>query len=207
MTFFDRNGYFIKPGSNKNLQSILHDPELKYAVDEYLIIQNEFSKNKSLKDNVVFRACFFELYDMYIRRNTLLKFCCRDGFFQEFENVKRATYANWENRYKGIVRRLRANNYNTVKKNINEWVFASKMLHTIDTNMPIIDSHIEKSFRYANIRVNRRNYVAFKNKFENYMATDPQEVNMIVNGFNAVFPNAIISPVKVIDFVLWMADK
>lgn len=207
MLFFDKNGNSTIPGSNKTLTSILNNPELAYAVKEYLVIQNEYNNQLSLKDNVVFRDCFSELYDMDSRKSTLLNFSCKDGFFETFETIKRTSYANEDNRYNDIITRLHENNINTVDRDENEWVFASKMLHTINNNMPIIDSHIENIFKSVGIVVSKNNYKDFADKFLDYISNNNNEVNMIVNEFNAVYQNININPVKIIDFVLWIADK
>ena len=202
MMFFDRNGNSTKPGSSKTLVSILNDPELAYAVKEYLIIQNEYSNQLSLKDNVIFRDCFSELYDMDSRKSTLLNFACKDGFFKVFETVKRTSYTNEDDRYNDIIAALHSNNKSTVNRDENEWVFASKMLHTINNNMPIIDSHIENIFNSVGIEVSKNNYKDFSDKFLNYIINENTEVNMIVDGFNKIYPNTNINPVKIIDFVL-----
>ena len=207
MLFFDKNGNSIKPGSNKTLTSILNNLELAYAVKEYLIIRNEYNNQLSLKDNVVFRDCFSELYDMGSRKSTLLNFTCKDGFFEVFETVKRTSYVNEDDRYNDIITKLHDNNINIADRDENEWVFASKMLHTANNDMPIIDSHIENIFNSVGISVNKNNYKDFANKFLNYISNNNDEVGMIVDEFNKVYPNTNINPVKIIDFVLWIADK
>ena len=58
MLFFGNNGNSTKPGSNKTLASILINPELAYAVKEYLVIQNEYSNQLLLRDSVIFRDYF-----------------------------------------------------------------------------------------------------------------------------------------------------
>ena len=207
MLFLDKNGNSTKPGSSKTLAGILRDPELAYAVKEYLIIQNEYNNQSSLKDNVIFRDCFSELYDMNSRKSTLLNFACKDGFFEVFDVARRTCYANENDRYNDIIARLHSNNINTVARDENEWVFASKMLHTINNNMPIIDSHIENIFNSVGISVSKNNYKDFANKYLNYISNNNDEVGMIVDEFNKVYPNTNINPIKIIDFVFWIADK
>ena len=207
MLFFDKNENSTKSGSNKTLTSILNNPELAYAVKEYLIIRNEYNNQLSLKDNVVFRDCFSELYDMGSRKSTLLNFTCKDGFFEVFETVKRTSYVNEDDRYNDIITKLHDNNINIADRDENEWVFASKMLHTANNDMPIIDSHIENIFNSVGISVSKNNYKDFANKFLNYISNNNDEVGMIVTEFNKVYPNTNINPVKIIDFVLWIADK
>lgn len=207
MLFFDSNGKLNKPNSNKTLDSILRDPELEYAIKEYLIIQEEFNKGISLKDNVVFRDCFSELYDVNSRKRTLMNIKCANGFFDVFENIKRTNYSSEKDRYSDIVNKLHSNNVNTIGRDENEWVFASKILHTINNNMPIIDSHIVNMFGNVGIDIDQAKYIDFVNEFTNYVKNNNDEVVMIVYCFNQVYKNININPVKIIDFVLWIADK
>jgi|SRR3989344_5180928 len=98
------------------------------------------------------------------------------------------------------------------KINTYQFSFATKLLHTIDNNLPIYDSQINYLFKFPGIKKNEspiqwriNTYNSLKEKF--YILLNDNQIKLKIKEFKKKFNADIISDLKMLDFMLWSLGK
>ncbi len=161
------------------------------------------------KVNVSESADFQTAFDGYYRVRR--KDTWRNAFYTYFESVK----GNKDISFDEIIDYI-YNNLKTVQGNPNpvEASFSSKLLATIDTNKPILDSQVLKNMGLSivgetpekRLQSAKKAYKDICDRFENYIGTD--DCNEAVKLFNSYFPGCkAFSDCKKIDWFIWALKK
>lgn len=188
--------------TNDEINEILNNPKLKYAIKLYKNIQREYdNKNISLEDNISFRSSYESLYKLSEGIKHQIN---KDAYFKVFEELRNnanITYDELLNKISSVIKKNNQNNTN--KDHENQKVFASKMLHTMNNNEIIIDMNVSKCFgiRYRNMP--QFSYDYLKGNIIDYL-NNHEEAKRIIELFDSKYPNSGISDIKKIDFVLWI---
>jgi hypothetical protein len=126
----------------------------------------------------------------------------RDRFYELLENVK-GTHPGFGE----ILEELRR------ATNCYEASFASKLLATVDENMPVIDSVVLRNLklrlppptsRHRSARIEQL-HADLLSEFRRFLATD--DGRYLVSKFRAAYPGQAISEIKMLDLVLWQTRK
>jgi hypothetical protein len=94
--------------------------------------------------------------------------------------------------------------------------FSSKLLATINPDMPVWDSHVlsrlaivrpqyRKNDKQKQLIETIETYLIIENWYRNYLKT--QNANDVIGSFDEIIPNTSITNVKKIDLVLWSMGK
>ena len=169
------------------------------GIDKYIDIMN-IIKDKNIniasKENLTsieFRKKFNSFYR--IRRNMEWQNYYYD-FFQKNKNNKNITFDE-------ILDYMYKSHTKTIEPS-----FCSKMLATINPNMPIWDSIVLKNL---NIKIEENN----NNKLENIKDTykklieeinkklEDEDIKQTIKEFKDFFPELNLTDVKILDFILW----
>jgi len=104
---------------------------------------------------------------------------------------------------------------NAQGNNCIHFSFATKLMHTINNNLPIYDSMIKKVFgftgphSYNNINEKINNYLihyeAIKDTYRQIIENN--KLNSTFALFDLKFPNSTLSKTKTLDFIFWTAGK
>ena len=166
--------------------------EIALGVSQYLRIKNLFESNQTDSDD--FKNTFFSFYKIERIQNSLNL----ANLFEVLRNKKE--YYIEEN-----IQRLSIEKIHIVT--------ASKIMHTINNEMPIYDSLIKKFFGLSPI--SGKDYCSrMKKALKNYFCLQEIYINRNHNGlaklkdaFDNHFRNICISDVKKIDFMIWGWEK
>ena len=188
-------------GLKTSLTHILSKPELKEGVHKYLVIKDRFERlftitdsayaNKGLLKDQILKDLFCEFYRLgglgYPQSSV-------DTFFKEFDKlIKEYRRTKIVPLYEEVLTKLYSVN------NHREVVFATKILHSFDNNLPIYDS--VAGLKHFGISRESFDFENYKNEINSFMETPLGQ--SIITRFDAAFPNSGISDTKKIDFVLW----
>ena len=135
----------------------------------------------------------------------------RAKYYEYFESVK----CDEDISFDAIIDHI-YNNMKTVQGKLNpvEASFSSKMLATIDTNKPILDSQVLKNMGLSiagetpekRLQSSKKAYKDICERFENYIGTD--DCDEAVKLFDSYFPGCkVFSVCKKIDWFLWALEK
>lgn len=151
--------------------------------------------------NPVFQANFKNFY--VVRRRTPQ---WSDNFFKIFDDVRTSWgtlgAANPCAVFEDVLGRLKSN---PATSKYVEKSFASKMLHTLNPSLPIIDKEVLKQLGYRNPYNSIPKSVQLYEELIDWYATalsDPVSIGWI-DAFNNAFPGNTYTNVKRIDFLLW----
>ena len=181
------------------LQSILERPELRKGLQTYQTIMEAFPETDVSKDRA-----FQKLYRDFYQMRPFYTDDFASAYFRLMEKMKTWLPVSFDMAFERIKH----------IKGSYEMSFSSKMVHTIDPNLPIWDKivtgeHFHMKAPYCSCR-NRervccRRYEDYRKRFCSY--TDSPEGQMLIESFDAAFPDSGISDVKKIDFILWQDRK
>ena len=175
--------------------------KIEKGLDKYYEIM-EMLKQTDIAVNLEFQKKYRYFYKVYRRTN---QFC--SDYFKYFEEIKNNINIDFET----ILRTISSFR----KNNELEMSFSSKILHSINPDLPIWDSIVTKEHfgilapkkcgKSDRIIEASKIYYYYKDEIYKYM--NSYEGNEIITCFNDYFPNNEISNVKKIDFVLWQDRK
>lgn len=198
-----------------NVQKLTNSQKskLKKAIDQYLIIQNEFDNDSiPLDKNPEFQKAFTDLYRL------------REGSWGN-ELIMRSLFFKYFEMYRKFMNNGNMPDYSYILNDLSyisdktEKSFASKILHTLDNEKPILDSKV----------INQLNK-EFPNKFSGLIKPQNKKYSLpeakalydaIVNCYNSLVNDAnsqsfesnfdkefktysSITLIKKIDFYLWV---
>lgn len=190
--------------------------KLTKAISQYLEIQDEYNKGVPLDKNTNFQKAFTDLYrlDKGSWNNQVIM---RPIFFKCFEMYRMCSNKKVSISYLDILDGLSFVSGKTEKS------FASKILHTLDNDKPILDSKVlqqlKKEFSSSNFSslIKSKNkkytlkeanvlYSTIINCYNNYLVRDAKEQNFEYNFdvFFKISPPNRITLIKKIDFYLWV---
>ena len=187
--------------SESVVKNILRKDKLHQGVYMYLrILHLLHSKKVDVSSDAEFQGLYKVFYVTHFGQSRCKTF--EDEYFQIFQDVKDD---------KDVTPREIYNRVCDITKSC-EMSYASKMLHNLDTDVPIYDTVVGdahfgfKRPPYSLDFESRKNkgwakYEKYQDAFHKYVqSADGQK---IVELFDAEFPNNTISSVKKVDFVLW----
>lgn len=176
-------------------------PKIKKGLEQYLWIQGEVSKRDLSKDSE-FQRKFNTFYR--VRKNSEWR-----GYFCELLEINKNNSVDFADVLKILS-----------KKSGNlEASFSSKLIATINPEMPVIDSIVLRNVRrmgnpkirlpyfYENERQNKVVILhsELKRLFDDFLKTENGKY--LVDQFVGEYPNAKITKVKMLDFVLWQTRE
>lgn len=142
---------------------------------QYPEIQKLYEAGKAL--SVEFDKCFTGFYN--VRFKSTFNYKALQSIIADGKTIP----------FADVIARVRTNN--------NQYSFASKALHTIDNNLPIIDKHI-LSFFHEN-----RSLESYENIKKLYKNREANGLNKLIDVFNKMYYDRNFSEVKKIDFIIW----
>ena len=175
----------------KCIRTTLQKGATKKGIDKYIKIMELFTKVNVSKDEE-FQRKYNDFYK--IRRNKQF----RERYYSIIENSKK----DKPSLIKVLDELYKFGNL--------EVSFASKLLATIDPNLPVWDKYVLENFKISPPsrklekieRINQTNgvYESLKNKYKDLLEKD--EGKLMIRIFNEYYPNDI-SSIKKIDFIIW----
>ena len=174
---------------SKISQSLL---EKQPRIKKYFAIMDKFS-DPNFKEDVEFRKLFNDFYKIRQRPKEFY-----DLLYFYLENKK-----NTNVKYEDIL------NYFQVEYGSLEKSFSSKVLATINPDMPVWDSEVLKKLDMTAPTINTKNrfektvemYYEIVEWYKEYMET--YNAKEAINEFDKVFQNNEVTRVKKIDLILW----
>lgn len=162
------------------------------ALDKYMYIKNKIYKCDISKD-IEFQTAFNSFYK--IRRDKKW----RDIFFNYFEKIKNDKNVKFEE----ILEYLYKETGNI------EASFSSKMLATINSNMPIWDQYVLKNLNMKVLGKNKQeklddtiNTYYKIIKIEN-QKLEQQDIIQAIKEFKQEFKEYELTDIKILDYILW----
>ncbi len=175
------------------------------SLDSYRFIQQEFI-NSDVSFNDKFQRSFMSFY-MLNRARLTKEF--RKAYFGIMQEKRNCNFLD-PNDIKHIILRLYKIK-NAKGLNCVHFSFTTKLVHTINNNLPIYDSRIKDFFGfrtpYNYLDIDRRvaeylrQYEIIKVVYDNIIENNL--LKNIINKFNKTFPDFEISNVKILDFIIW----
>ena len=182
-------------------RKILSDKDLLESIAVYLFLKNEYEKND--RNNLVFQFVFRSFYGMD-----------RAGLYPRLKERFFKLLERKEDRLEIILRELykipNRNNQHTV-----QFVFATKLLHTLDDRNPIFDFRVAKVIE-ENVRgASGDKKIEFSIKLYEYLKCvhcnllKDSGIIKIIRKFKEKFHvnQKQISDEKVLDFIIWTLGK
>lgn len=167
-------------------------PNISEGLEKYKWLQHQFVANLNSPSDTLFRRRYNNFYR--VRRNTTWQ----SAYFTLLGRARREAL-----KFNAVLEALR------MATNRLEASFASKLIATIDPNMPVIDKFVLKNVGLVLPSQNVRNraaaivriYSALQTSFNAYLQSPDGQY--LVSEFNRIYPNAAITDVKKLDLVLW----
>jgi hypothetical protein len=167
-------------------------PEIKNGVDKYISIMKEF-RSYDVSQNMEFQKSYNGFYRIRQRSTDFYK--C---YYDYMERGKNSSLI-----FKDVVEYFN-NRFNRIEAS-----FSSKLLATINPNMPVWDSIVLKNLGLkppAYYKTNRLEniismYTDITNWYKEYLMT--RNSVEILKVFDSIYPDTKLTCVKKIDFVLW----
>lgn len=167
-------------------------PKVKEGLEKYYLIQKKFN-NINIQKDFVFQRKFNGFYR--VRRNAEW----RKSFYDIFENSKNTACADFKIVLEQIYK----------KTNMVEASFASKLIATINLDLPVLDkfildnTNLKLPYTGAKNRLNKivKIYNELIKKFDSFKKTENGKY--LVLKFKKEFPSYKITETKMIDLVLW----
>ena len=178
--------------------------ERKLGFDKYRTIM-ESVKTVDVSKNISFQTAFNDYYE--IRRNAEW----RDGYYQIFQKVKHDENITFDEIIDHLYKELKTNQGS---EHPVEASFSSKMLATINPEMPILDSQVLTNMGLSIKGKNPEEklvcaktvYAEICRRYRNYIGT--KNCNNAILLFNRYFPDCLtMSDVRKIDWYLWAFTK
>jgi len=185
-------------------QDIILSKIERESIDVYLYLKKEFEKG-DVKNNLVFQFVFRSFYRL---DNAGLSNKLKENFFELLVNKESDLEKILEELYKIPNRK----DQNTIQIS-----FATKLLHTLDNDKPIIDAEVSQVFpkikaktggsKEEKIKFCLKIYEELKNIFLNLL--QDEEIRKIISKFRFKFNvnRENISDIKVLDFIIWSLGK
>lgn len=166
--------------------------KLERPIEKYLWLQQTLNEPGDLRKNAEFQRRFTAFYR--VRRNQEW----RKYYFGLLEKERRHSDG-----FSHVLQKLRD------KTGRIEASFASKLVATVDNNQPVIDSIVLKNVRLRLPAWNARNrfkticgiHSSFVRCYRAFLKSEGGE--FLVRSFREKYPEADVSAVKMLDFVLW----
>lgn len=194
-TVMERNTIPVINLTEQDINNAL--PKVSVGLEKYLKIQKRLSEQSeiSLIDDSDFQKKFNGFYRIRQKPASWYK-----AFYTLFDESRNAPV-----------------DYHTVLKSLHkltgryEASFASKLLASIDTQMPVIDSivlqnlNLKLPYPYETNRLEAICLIheRLKDCYLNYLQTERGKY--LVDIFRSIYPNVNISEVKILDLVLWQS--
>lgn len=172
-------------------------PEISTGLRQYQEIQKRFAQNDKTSENkALFRKRFNAFYR--VRRNA----DWQEVFFSLMEKSKNETLS-----FQQVLTTL----HQETKR--YEASFASKLVATINPELPVIDKFVLQNMGLslpsysARERASRilQVYSDLQNNFDKCLKSETGRY--LVNAFKSMYPDAKITEVKMLDLVLWKTRK
>lgn len=171
--------------------------KIEKCLIKYCCITSSFQNSLDIRKDLDFQKKYKGFYRM--RRNQI--FC--DSYFKLMYKHKSETKLN----FCSLIKKL----YKVGNK--KEISFTSKLMATINPDLPIWDSKVIKyittNFKFIpkkikNIEHACYNYIELLEWYKQFMETG--NAKRMLREFNSQFPNARITDLKKIDLMLWQAE-
>ena len=180
------------------MKNIVKWDKIEKGMFQYKEIMSLYKCSNKIKKDDVFQRRYKAFYRMNTARKDSQFY---EAYFKLLDKAKKEGGGD-------ILSILR-----TLKRvsNKNEISFASKLLATIDTKMPVWDSKVRKRINeegeiilkatFKNIEECVEAYTSMKRWYVKFMKSD--KAKKMIAEFDAHFPNEKITQVKKIDFIFW----
>lgn len=178
----------------EEIEAIL--PKVAEGLGQYLAIQCILAKGNNIARNDDFRRLFNRFFRIRRKQEWQSK------FYDLMDSLRRCSY-NELPIFESVLLRVKSFNGNI------ESSYTSKLLASIDTTLPIIDSIVLKHFKLrlppsgSLDRIARISqiYDTIRKSYHVYLQT--KEGKYLVERFKSTYPHASISKVKMLDFIIW----
>ena len=168
----------------ENIKQIINSPQMLRGINEYCFIMEMFEDD--LNDDF-FQKKYKNFYGMNRARLS-------PEFLEKYFEFM------FKNKNNNDIEFLEVYEYINTLNNQRNPSFSSKLLHTINNEMPIYDRNVLR-----NLNIHEQNPIEGYKKICEWYNTfkDTDQASQWVEEFDKVFPNIIISKTKKIDFILW----
>ena len=175
--------------SKEKVIEILDKPEIYSSINKYLEIMFLYKNSENLANDYNFQKKYNHFYRMGRRTKDFYNtYYC---YMEKIRDNKNITFNE-------------IFNYIKSNTNRNEASFSSKLLHTINNDMPILDSIVLKNLNlYNEYKSRKSNKTEIYDKLNSTYKELSYTHKYIVDEFNRKFLDIKISDIKKIDFVLW----
>jgi hypothetical protein len=196
---------------NRNLNININALDTKKLVDSirpesvaaYLYIKQRLENRKSIYSDPEFRFVFSSFYGI---SNKTMDTQAADAYFYVFEKARKSCSLSLSN--------LLIKHYNKTKgKKKYHFSFITKLMHSIDNELPIYDSNINKAFKprfsYKNEGKIENATDYYNRLIKWYQKEMPanRKIRNAIQFFRNKFNCNLINDVKVADFILWQYGK
>ena len=169
-------------------------PKVKEGLKKYYLIQEKFN-NINFQKDLIFQKKFNGFYK--IRRDAEW----RESFYDIFQNSRSTVCTD----FKTVLEQIHE------KTNRVEASFTSKLIATINPNLPVLDkfvlnnTNLKLPYNGAKDRLNKivKIYSELIEKFDDFKKTENGKY--LVLKFQKEFPSFKITETKMIDLVLWQS--
>lgn len=175
----------------EDVEKALNKNEMQVGVAKYTFIMDIFYK-VNCYDDLTFKVVFTDFYKLKIGTD-------RDFLDKYFRYLEYSKYKKI--RFEDVL------TYLYTYSNKMHGSFASKIVATIDPNLPIIDKFIRKNLElthYFGVKNGNQiinQYYELIDKYKLFLKT--QQCKEWIKLFDLKFPNNKINDVKKIDFIIW----
>ncbi len=173
------------------------------SIAAYLYIKQRLKNKKSIYKDFEFRFVFSSFYGI---SNKTMDTQAADAYFYIFEKARKSCSLSLSN--------LLIEHYNKSKgKKKYHFSFITKLMHSIDDELPIYDSNINKvlkpRFSYKN-EGKIENATDYYNRLIKWYKKEMpanRKLRNAIQFFRNNFNCDLINDVKIADFILWQAGK
>ena len=199
-TKFDDAAFILDLFNNKEIIFLEIKSRIK-DIERYFFIKNEYKK-KDILNNLKFQKIYKQFYGMN-------RFFTQE-FFEEYFTMLSNKETNLRKILKNLYRIPRKKGDNTI-----QFSFATKLLHTVNNELPIYDLWIGKAFGLKIIGENKEDkinsclliYDKLKKYYKKLLSNE--KTKKIISDFRESFNcnKKKISDIKILDFIIWANRK
>lgn len=181
----------------EKVKNTLVKPELERGLRQYLLLHDMFDKSVDFRSDNEFQTKFFGFYR--VRRNCAF----RSMYFDFMEKEKSNKLLDFEDVLKYL--------YSSTAR--IEASFSSKLLATINNDMPVWDKYVLENLKLQAPPQNSRNrfnktielYKRIQKEYNDFLSTSNARdcIELFDKYFSDKYLTAKLSPLKKIDLILW----
>ena len=191
---------------NNNIQIFSQNTSLMQHFTEYLWLQQQYANT-----NIIQNEVYKNRYSIFWRLNQArLSQDFKNHYFELLQNIRNHNQQTISN----IIDTLYEIRINGIRK--IQFSFVTKLLHTMNNNLPIYDSLIKDFFFFSKINPNLE-YEDKKHRLinqYNFLTSEYQRIlenDLLISSINFVRDkcqlNELVTDIKIIDSIIWSFVK